>query len=171
MIGWIRDEKGQVSIDYIVGMSIFIIAFTYLFYILIGLFIPFQSTSDEVKAMSDRISNVLVEGSDATNGTAIDAGSPNIINKTSLVNLNISLNNQTLYNNKQDALGLNITNKKYDMNVSLRYPNGSLYPSNSNPLLLGGPAPDEYTNVGETVRVIYLQQDSKRLFLDVKVWI
>jgi len=162
-----NDDKGQVSIDYIIGISIFIMTFFFLYNILTSLFLPFQSNSDEIKAIADRVGTVLVESS-GSNGLAIGASSPNILDKTKVTQLNNNLNNS--YDDRQDKLGLTTSVMKYNLNVSLRYLNNSLYPNSTNPLLLGGPARGDYTNVAQTIRLIYLEQDSKRLQLVVEVW-
>ncbi|VVB87811.1 Uncharacterised protein [uncultured archaeon] len=163
-----QEDAGQVSLDYIVGITTFILAFVFLYNILSSLLLPFQFNSDEVKPLADRAAAILVE---STDGLAASATSPNIIDKTKIVQLNTDLNSPSTYDDKRAELGLVNGNLKYNLNVSLRYFNNSLYPNSSNPLMLGGSIPDEKTNVGQTIRMVYLSQDSKQLMLQVKVWI
>lgn len=164
----INNCEGLVSIDYIVGISIFIISIFFLFNILASMFIPFESTSDEIKAMSNRISTTLVESS---SGLITNALSPNIIDSAKVSELNESLNNPLEYDAKMAELGLYAGEIKYKLNISLNYINGDIYTSGSNPMLLGGSVPDEYTNVAKTSRIVYLPSDSRMLMLEVKVWL
>jgi hypothetical protein len=164
-------DSAQVSLDFIIGMSTFIVSIFFLYSILNGLFVPFQSTSDESKAMADRVCTVLVESPNTTNGLAISALNPNILDKSSIVQLNNDLINTITHKNKLNNLGLMTSTLKYKMNVSLRYFNYSLYPNASSPLLLGGEISDEYTSTAQTIRFVYLPADSQRLMLLVKVWL
>ncbi|MCX9010349.1 MAG: hypothetical protein OIN66_04420 [Candidatus Methanoperedens sp.] len=163
-----KNDAGQISLDYIAGITIFILSFIFLYNILTSLLLPFQFNSDEVKPLADRTAMILVE---STDGLTASTNGPNIIDKTKIIQLNTDLNNPSTYDNKRAELGLVNGNLKYNLNVSLRYFNYSLYPNSSNPLMLGGSIPAENTNVGQTIRMVYLSQDSKRLMLLVKVWI
>lgn len=164
----IESDNGQVSLDYIVGITTFIFAFIFLYNILNTLLLPLQFNSDEVKPLADRTAMILVE---SPSGLAVDAKSPNIIDRTKTVQLNTILNDPSSYDEKRTELGLINGNLKYNFNVSLSYFNYSLYPNSSNPLMLGGAVPTENTNVGQAIRLVYLPQDSRRLMLIVKVWI
>lgn len=164
----IDDCEGLVSIDYIVGVSIFILSFFFLFNILTSMFIPFESTSDEVKAMSNRIGTILAESPD---GLITNALAPNIIDPSKVTEFNESLNDPLEFDTKMAELGLHSSEVKYKLNVSLNYVNGSVYMAGSNPMLLGGPSSDEYTNVAKTSRIVYLPSDSRMLLLEVRVWL
>ncbi|PWB54168.1 MAG: hypothetical protein C3F06_04720 [Candidatus Methanoperedenaceae archaeon] len=164
----INNCEGLVSIDYIVGISIFIISIFFLFNVLTSMFIPFESTSDELKAMSNRISTTLVE---SPSGLITNALNPNIIDPAKVSELNESLNDQSKFDSKMAELGLYSGEKKYKLNISLNYINGDVYKIGSNPMLLGGSLPDEYTNVAKTSRIVYLPSDSRMLMLEVKVWL
>lgn len=163
-----KDDKCQVSLDYVIAISIFILSFFFLFSVLSNLFLPFQFNSDETKSMADRISTILVE---TFNGIAISDSSPNIVDKQKITQLNSDLKNNITYESKRDQLGLLTSTLKYNINVSLRYFNNTLYPNSISPLLLAGAIPDESSNLGQTVRIVYLSQDSNKLILVVKVWL
>jgi hypothetical protein len=167
------DDTGQISIDYIVGVSIFIITFFFIYSILDSLFLPLQFNSDEVQPMAERVSSNLVEST--TNLLSEDSSIPNIINQTKAEDLNSSLSDPQTYDDKLSELGLNTTHLKYNLNVSLRYFNDTLYPNASKPKLNGGSIPDESTRVGQIVRFVCLPQeppdDCKRLKLVVRVWL
>lgn len=165
---YLDDCEGLISIDYIMGISIFILSFFFLFNILSSMFIPFESTSDEVKAMSNRISTVLVE---SPAGIITDASNPNVIDTIKVSALNASLNEPSSSDSLMTQLGLNTDELEYKLNISLNYINGSIYTSGSTPVLLGGPLPDEHNNVALTSRIVYLPSDSRMLLLNVKVWL
>jgi len=163
-----EDNNGQVSLDYVIGASIFILSFFFLLSVLSNLFLPFQYNSDETKSMADRISTILVETS---NGLAISDSSPNIVDKPKIIQLNNELNNNVTYESKRDQLGLLTSTLKYNINVSLRYFNNTPYPGSISPLLLAGAIPDDSDNLAQTVRIVYLPEDSNKLILVVKVWL
>ncbi len=57
----VKDNSGQMSIDYLIGITIFILAFIFLFTAIPSMFTPFQSNSDELTMMADRIAATLTE--------------------------------------------------------------------------------------------------------------
>jgi hypothetical protein len=58
-----RDSSGQISIDFLIGITIFIAAFMFLMVVIPSMFTPFQSNSDELTMMADRVAATLVEKS------------------------------------------------------------------------------------------------------------
>ncbi len=57
----VKGEGAQITIDYVAGMSIFLLTVAFVFQFMYGLFTPFQSGSDEVTLAADRASTILVE--------------------------------------------------------------------------------------------------------------
>lgn len=168
---YLKDDRGQISIDYIIGTSLFIVAFFFLYTVLAGLLLPFQLNSDEVKPMAERVSVALVESA-GKNGLAIKDSDPNIIQKEKVLILNDSLNNIDTYNQALIEYGLTTSDINYKMHVSLHYFNNTLYPRDSYSALLDtGPIPEDNSNVGMAERAVYLSPDSQILKLQVKVWL
>ena len=168
-----ENDRGQVSLDYIAGITVFIIAFLFMYNLLTSLLLPFQINAGEVVSMAERASTVLAESS---NGLALSESNPNIIDMDKIKQLNSELNDDSLYETKLMQLGLTTTNINYNINVSLKYINNTFYPNPSLfpmsvPLLKAGATPDETANVGKITRVVYLSQSSEILLLDVKVWL
>lgn len=161
-----KNDRAQISIDYIIGISIFIVAFLFMYNLLTSLLLPFQINQGEVVPMAERASTVLVESS---RWLAITESYPNVIDREKVGMFNSNMN--TDYNAMLVDLGLSTTNINYNINVSLRYINNTLYPNSFMPLLKAGPTPDERANVGKITRLVYLSQDSQILMLDVKVWL
>ncbi len=171
IVSSMQNERGQVSLDYIIGITLFIVAFLFVYNLLTSLLLPFQLNADEVKPMAERASTVLVESS---SGLAISESNPNVIDIDKVKQLNSDLNDPLMYDTRLNDLGLSTTNINYNINVSLRYINNTLYPNPSFPslpLLRAGKTPDESSNVGKITRVVYLSQKSQILILDVKVWL
>ncbi len=170
IVSSLKNDRGQVSLDYIIGITVFIVAFLFMYNLLTSLLLPFQLNADEVKPMAERASTVLAESS---GGLAISESNPNVIDMEKVKQLNSDLNDPSIYDTKLKELGLSTTNINYNINVSLRYINNTLYPGimSTVPLLKAGKTPDEYSNVGKTTRLVYLSQDSQILILDVKVWL
>lgn len=164
----LEKDHGQVSIDYIIGITLFIVAFLFMYNLLTSLLLPFQFNAGEVVPMAERASTVLAESS---SGLAISESNPNVIDKDKVKQLNSDLNTSSLYDTTLIKLGLSTTNINYNINVSLRYINNTLYPNPVSPILKAGATPDESSNVGKITRVVYLSQDSQILLLDVKVWL
>ena len=54
-------DRAQITIDYVVGMGIFLLAIAYVFQFMYGLFIPYQSGSDEITLAADRTGSLLIE--------------------------------------------------------------------------------------------------------------
>ena len=164
------NDTGQISLDYIVGVSTFIISFFFLYSTLNSLFLPFQFNSNELQPMAERASVLLVESAD---WLAIDSSSPNIIDGLTVQRVNDSL--AMKYYDTTSKLGLTTTILNYNLNVSLRYFNNTTYPNASTPLLMGGKVPDNTTKVGQVIRYVYLKKDtelnSTSLMLSVKVWL
>lgn len=54
------DESGQLTLDYLVGITIFLLALVFVFQYTTGLFTPFESSSDEVTMIADRVATTVV---------------------------------------------------------------------------------------------------------------
>ncbi len=154
----LHDDSGQLSIDYIVGVSIFLITFIYVGAFIPGMLLPFQSTSDELTGMADRVSVALV-----MDYLVDDPSRPNVVNTTKLYNfLNNELDGSNI-SGTADKLGLRSSVKSYNLNVSLKYMNGT---SRVN----GTELPD-FANIAQTKRVILINSTSNATaILAVRVW-
>ncbi len=97
-------ESAQMTIDYIVGIGIFLFAVTFVFQFMYSLFIPFQSSSDEVTLSADRTSVILVERMLNTNTgwtNVIDQGKLQYFNNTKL-----NYSDKTTYTDTLREIGL-----------------------------------------------------------------
>ena len=170
------DDCGQVSIDFMIAMVIFVLTIAFTFRILTGMFVPFISNTDDLQATADRISVQLVEDSC---GLVYDGNFPNVLllnGSGSVYELNNDLKND--YTDVQKALGLVhvIGGGEWsnDVNVSLTYFNNTAYPVGSPPLLQGGPPVLDYDIIAQTKRIVTINRNAtslgETLVLSVKVW-
>lgn len=56
-----QDNDGQMSIDFLIGVTVFIMAFLFLMIAIPSMFTPFQSNSDELTMVADRVASSLIE--------------------------------------------------------------------------------------------------------------
>jgi hypothetical protein len=163
-----NDTCGQISLDFISGVVIFMVTFLFLFQTLTSLFVPFQSSSDEVKSMSDRVAITLAE---STSGLANSPTDNNIISLKRAGELNYRMNTTTRYDELREDLGLSSEIRYYNLNISLYDLDKSMYRDSSNNVVLNnGPVLPQNVNVAQTVRVVYVEQDDKFALLYVRVW-
>jgi hypothetical protein len=165
---WFNDTRGQISLDFISGTVIFMVAFLFLFQTLTSLFVPFQSNSDEIKSMADRVGMTLAE---STSGLAHSPTDVNIISVRRAEDLNEQMNSTSGYNDVLNDFGLKSETTQYNLNLSLCNISNSLYLNSSGaPVLHNGPIPPQNTNVAQVIRIVYVEQDDEIGILYVKVW-
>jgi hypothetical protein len=166
----IKDVKGegaQITIDYVAGMSIFLLTVAFVFQFMYGLFTPFQSGSEEVTLAADRASTILVERMLVADG----AGAMSVIDQGKLIyfnNTKLNVSNQTSYTNTLRELGLFSKESVFDLNISvanLTYPN--------NPMQSGPELPDNL-DIGQTRRFVLIVNTStgykETAIISVRVW-
>lgn len=165
-IGTVKDDKAQMTIDYAAGMGIFLLAVAFVFQFIYGLFIPFQSGSDEVVLAADRVSTVLVERL----LVADKAGAMNIIDQGKLYyfnNMKLNHSNQTYYNNELGELGLLSNEIIFDVNISATRLDGSI-------MNQSGPELPENINIGQSKRLVLIVNSStgynESAIISVRVW-
>ncbi|MCQ6961721.1 DUF7287 family protein [Methanolobus chelungpuianus] len=154
------DNKGQMHIDYLIGIAIFLISIIFVFNYTSGLFTPFQSNSDEVTLIADRVSTNIIE----QNMSAGMPGATNLLNGTRVDDFfNYADSN---YQDTVDLLGMNGTYLRYDINVTLENTTGIIRSA-------GKPLPS-HGNIGQTIRVVMLRNESdgntSDAVLSVRVW-
>ncbi len=167
----IKDVKGegaQITIDYVAGMSIFLLTVAFVFQFMYGLFTPFQSGSEEVTLAADRASSILVDRM----LVADRAGAMSVIDQGKLIyfnNTKLNVSNQTSYTNTLRELGLFSKESVFDMNISvanLTYPN--------KPMNQSGPELPDNLDIGQTRRFVLIMNTStgynETAIISVRVW-
>ena len=161
-----KNESAQVTIDYITGIGIFLLAVIFVFQFVYGLFIPFQSGSDKATLAADRAATVLVErllhADKASELNVIDQGKLYYFNNTRL-----NYSNQTNYNAALREIGLFSNESVFDMNIVVAYLNGTI-------MNQSGPTLPETTDIGQTKRLVLIVNSStgynQTAILSVRVW-
>lgn len=167
------NERAQTTIDYMVGMSIFILSVAFVFQFMNSLFAPFQTASDDVTLAADRASMILVErllAADRSGAISIiDQGKLDYYNYTRLnySNKTIYNNNLTNYQKALDELGLLSENIVFDVNMSVTYLNGTI-------MYMSGPELLENVDIGQTRRLVLIVNSTtgyqERAVVFVRVW-
>lgn len=137
-----------MSIDFIIGISIFLLAFIFLLAAIPSLFTPFQSNSDELTMVADRAGVVLIEDVLAMN-TTNNMTRPGIIDIDKFNYLNSMLNGPDGVNVSK-ALGLDNGDRIYNFQVILDEDNGTslIIPNNNQP---------GNQNVGQSRRFVFVR--------------
>jgi hypothetical protein len=157
-----------MTIDYVTGMGIFLIAVAFVFQFIYGLFIPLQSNSEIVTLTADRASTILVERMlvpDRPQGSnVIDQGKLYYINNMKLN----SRSNPPAYNDTIHELGLSSPETyTYDINISVVTLSGTIKNQS-------GPVIPEKINVGNTKRLVWIMNSStgynESAYIFVRVW-
>jgi len=162
----VKSDSAQITIDYVTGMGIFLLSVAFVFQFMYSLFIPFQSSSDEVTLAADRASTVLVERLLA----ADRSGAVNVIDREKLYyfnNTKLNHSNEIGYKNALRELGLFSNEIIFDMNMSVAYLNGTI-------MNQSGPELPENTDIGKTRRLVLIVNSStgynETAVISVRVW-
>ncbi len=160
-----KSDSAQVTIDYITGIGIFLLAVIFVFQFVYGLFVPFQSGSDKATLAADRGGTVLVErllhADKASELNVIDLGKLYYFNNTRL-----NYSNQNNYNAALREIGLFSNESVFDMNVTVAYLNGTI-------MNQSGPTLPETTDIGQTKRLVLIVNSTgynETAILSVRVW-
>jgi hypothetical protein len=152
------DASGQMSIDFLFGVVIFLMTFIFVFTFISGMLTPFQSNSDELTMMADRIGTECVEK------LMVDSyATPNIINGSKIQDMINSLNdpNPSTYRDYCKDIGA-YSNQHYNVNITITM--------SDNSIKNGGPEyPTGSLNVGQSKRVVG-DKTGKIGILYVTVW-
>ncbi|HWR26334.1 MAG TPA: hypothetical protein VN316_00495, partial [candidate division Zixibacteria bacterium] len=153
------------TIDYVAGMSIFLLTVAFVFQFMYGLFTPFQSSSNEITLASDRVSTILVDRL-----LADRSGALSVVDQSKLFyfnNTKLNYSNRTSYKNSLGELGLNSSEIFFDMNISVARLNESI-------MNQSGPELPEKLDVGQTRRLVLILNSStgynESAYILVRVW-
>ena len=163
-----NDNCAQMTIDYVAGMGIFLLAVAFVFQFVYGLFLPFQSSSDAVTLAADRASMVIVERmlvqDRSENSNVIDEGKLAYFNNTKL---NSKLNPQNYIDTLQEVGLLSKETYTFDMNISVAKLDGTIRNQS-------GPSVPEKADIGQTRRLVKIVNSStgynETVTLSVRVW-
>ena len=155
------NEKGQMTIDYLISITIFLFAIFFVFQYISGLFTPFESNSDEVTLVADRVSTLVVENLMGAGDTAV----PNLVTSTE-VNTFFTLLGAD-YEDTRSSMGLDGTYVGYDVNVTMENESSGIISS-------AGAVLPSIGNVGQTKRIVlFMDADTgvtENRIVSIRVW-
>ncbi|WP_342303922.1 hypothetical protein [Methanolobus sp. ZRKC5] len=156
------DTRGQMHIDYLIGIAIFLTSVIFVFSYTAGLFTPFQSNSDEVTLIADRISTNMVE----QNMSAGNPHTPNLLNGTK-VDYFFNQTNAD-YESTIEYYGMSSSYLRYEFNITMEsISSGLLIHSTGKTLPTQG-------NIGQTKRIVIVRDENTgnetQRMLSVRVW-
>lgn len=165
------NQNAQISLDYLLGVTIFLLAFIFVFAFIPGMFSPFHSNSDEVTMAADRVAATLVENTLAHGGPG--EKQPSILDASSISQFQAQLANPATSSQLRQSLGLNTSgNSQYNLEVIIEE-QGQTPLDFSNGQQPGG------SNVGQSRRYVLVQdQDGSGIdnypgrsaIVTVRVW-
>ena len=163
-----KDERGQMSIDFLVGMSLFMLALVFLMLHIPGMFLPFQTETIDHNSVAYRTSVILVEdpgwGDKGTDwekqnidnvsriGLAIDKAHPNMLDMKKLA----TFENETLINNANLARKLGLYRHIGNSDVYYGY-NITIADLNNNPIAARGASIPDHGDVSSMKRIVNAQ--------------
>lgn len=171
MVQLVNDNSAQISIDYLLGITIFLLTFIFVFAFIPGMFSPFHSDSDEITMAADRVAAVLVENVLATGGAGNKE--PCIIDEATIDAFGASLADPATSSQLRKTLGLNKTDgSQYNLEVVI---DEQGMPSR---VINNGQAPG-MTNVGQSRRYALIRDltgsgidvyPGRTAIITVRVW-
>lgn len=156
------NNKAQIAIDYLVGITIFLLAVFFVFQYTSGLFTPFESDSDEITLVADRVATTIIENE----MSAQSITTPTLANKTRVERFMLNDMPNPNYNSTIHTLGLSGGFYSYNLNVTIENSTSTMY--------IAGEELPYYGNIGQTKRVVLLEDVSagtiETVIVSVRVW-
>lgn len=137
------DSKGQITIDYLIGITIFLFSVLFIFNYTSGIFTPFHSNSDELTLIADRTSTALVEKILSEGDETV----PNLVDKGKVDTFFTELDAN--YEAYIDYLGLTGSYLRYDFNVTME--------NQTSVMNTAGEVIPDGVNVGQTRRIVLIK--------------
>lgn len=149
-------DCGQISVDFLTGIAIFLITFTFILQVVPVMFTPLQGEETDLHPVAYRVGVMLAEdpgywSNNTNNGTDWENHPSNVKrvglandtyeqNKLDAPKINAMLNmtNDEL----RDKLGLNTSYKTYNYNITLKTPSGQVIKLDNQWVQMGEPIPE-----------------------------
>ncbi|MFP3910112.1 MAG: hypothetical protein ACLFVI_01630 [Archaeoglobaceae archaeon] len=142
------DDKGQVSVDYIVGLALFLFGVFAIFYLSTSIVSPISEKSNEKQLIAESLSDFLLIN--------LSAGESNTVNLTSTEDL-LSKS----YDNFTQEAGF--SGMDYQVNVTVETVNGVRIGN------VGNSVPD-YSDLGYSKRFVVCNELNEPMVMEVYVW-
>lgn len=167
-----KESSAQMSLDFMIGIGVFLLAFMFVFAFIPGLFVPFISNSDELTMTADRTAAALVDDTLALRDSC--GVHPDILDASRISAFSSSMGNVATYQQVRGSLGLNMSGSAlYSLEVVIDWENGS-----TQEIFNGGDRSSGISgNVGQSKRFVYVRDPSNpgdypgtMAVLKVRVW-
>ena len=165
------DNNGQISLDYLIGVTIFLLTFIFVFAFIPGMFSPFHSNSDEITMAADRTAAVLVENVLAAGGAGDKQ--PCILDTAAVNQFTSDLSSPATSTQIRQSLGLNTSGStQYNLEVVIEEQGEPARVINN------GQVPGT-TNVGQSKRYVLIRDHAgsgvdaypgRAAIITVRVW-
>ncbi len=142
------DNKGQVSIDYIVGLALFLFGVFVVFYLSTSIVSPISEKSNEKQLIAESLSDFLLIN--------LSTGDSNTVNLTETKAL-LSKS----YDNFTQEIGF--SSMDYQVNVTVETVNGVKVGN------VGNPVPN-YSDLGYSKRFIVSNELNEPMIMEVYIW-
>lgn len=173
-----KDEKGQIGIDFLAGMSLFMLALLFLTQVIPGMFLPFQTETIDLNSVAYRTSVILVEdpgwgdqGIDwekenienvSRIGLAIDKAHPNMLKKSKLD----GFKNNTQFSDIQLARKLGLYRHIGNSDIYYGY-NITIADLNDNPIAARGASVPDHGDVSSMKRIVKAQTGTEIVIVEL----
>jgi hypothetical protein len=183
----LTSSSAQVNIDFLAGVSIFLVSFLLVVQLVPNLFIPFQGQPVTLHSVAYRTGVILCEDPGWYNDTVNNSGhnwedDPDNVSRLGLAKNKFTANSSTplmlsgsklfrlagmynssdpgSYSNIQKHLGLVTSYRKYDYNISLvRFDGNTSSDMNGTPIFQIGYSPQPNIDVEKVERIVSLEMD------------
>ena len=141
-----------MSLDFIIGLTVFLVAFIFVFSFIPGLFVPFVSNSDELTMTADRTAMMLADDTLALRDSS--GIYPGILNATLIANFQNNVTDNAKYRQLRTDLGLNSSESGlYSFQVIIQYQDGTM----TNIINSADVVQNVNGNVGQSKRFVYVR--------------
>jgi hypothetical protein len=166
--------SAQMSLDFLIGISVFLVAFIFVFAFIPGVFVPFISNSDEMTMTADRASLSLC--SDLLARTEAGSLYPGILDAAKISAFAADMGDPVTSRQARASLGLNLSGSElYNLEVVIDR-QGSSTPQVINN---GETAAGLKGNIGQSKRFVYIRDNAavgtdnfpgRMAIVTVRVW-
>ena len=179
------NDDAQISLDFLIGITIFMLALLFVLTFIPKMFTPYQSNSDELTMAADKAAAVMVENIliddqhiDSSSGTIVVTNSeynPGLITYDKYDQLKDDLSADAVEVKKKLGLGYGKNDYLYDLEIILSTPDDSTDSLFNTPIYSDSPMSG--TNVGQSKRFVYIVKNDVgvpfyyyKAILTVRVW-
>lgn len=148
----VKDTSAQMGLDFLLGISVFLVAFIFVFAFIPGLFVPFVSNSDELTMTADRASIILT--CDILAKSDSDGIHPSILDARKIAAFDASMSDPVQNRQIRSSMGLNMSgNELYNLEIVFEIQdNPTPYIINS-----GESAANLIGNIGQSKRFVMIR--------------